>query len=133
MTILQNPLEKGGLQVPNFERFYLAAQIRAIWVWQTVQVHSPKWKQIEQNHLTELKLESVPYISLFSSLLVTTTNPVIFHTFKIWQQIRKKMGCIQPIYDKSPFHSNSFLPKALRDGITNLWFAKGITTFGNLF
>lgn len=119
MTILQNPLEKGGLKVPNFERFYWAAQIRAIWVWQIEQVHSPKWKQIEQNHLTELKLESVPYISSLSSLLVATANPVIVHTYKTWQQIRKKTGCIQTIYNKSPFHFNPSLPKALRD-----WYYK---------
>lgn len=119
MTILQNPLEKGGLKVPNFERFYWAAQIRAIWVWQIEQVHSPKWKQIEQNHLTELKLESVPYISSLSSLLVATANPVIVHTYKTWQQIRKKMSCIQTIYNKSPFHFNPSLPKALRD-----WYYK---------
>ena len=96
-----------------------------------MQVYSPKWKQTEENHSTELKLESVPYISSFSSLLVA--NPDIVHTCKILQQIRKKTGCIQPTHDKSPFHSNPSLPKDLRDGITNLWVTKGITTFGNLF
>lgn len=39
----------------------------------------------------------------------------------------------QAIYDKSPFHINPSLPKALRDGMTKLWFKKGIETFGGLF
>lgn len=81
LTVLQSPLEKGGLKAPNFEYFYWAAHVRAIWMWQREQAHPPMWKQIEQHHLN--KLESVPYISFLNSLLTTTTNPIIIHTFKV--------------------------------------------------
>ena len=118
LTVLQSPLEKGGLNIPNFEYFYWAAQVRAVWTWQAEQAHPPIWTQIEQHHLNKLKLESIPYISCLNSLLAITTNPITIHTYKIWQQVRKKTGCIQSIYDKSPFHLNPSLPKAFRDGIT---------------
>lgn len=91
LTVLQSPLEKGGLKAPNFEYFYWAAHVRAIWMWQREQAHPPMWKQIEQHHLNTIRnQESVPYISSLNSLLTTTTNPIIIHTFKIWQQIWKK-------------------------------------------
>lgn len=90
LSVLQSPLEKGGLKAPNFEYFYWAAHARAISMWQREQIHPPMWIQIEQHHLNNLKLESVPYISSLNSLLTTTTNQIIIHTFKIWQQLRKK-------------------------------------------
>ena len=133
ITVLQSPLEKGGLKVPNFEYYYWAAQFRAVWTWQTQQAHPPIWKNIEQHHLNNLQLESVPYVSSLRSLLTITTNPFIIHTYKIWQQARKRTGCIRPIYDNSPFHVNPSLPKSVRDGITKLWFMKGIKKYGNLF
>ena len=61
--------------------------------------------------MDRLELESVPYISCLKSLLVATTN----------------------IYNKSPFHKNPSLPEAFADGITKMWFTKGIKTFGDLF
>ena len=38
-----------------------------------------------------------------------------------------------PIYNRTPFHAKPLLPEALRDGITQLWFRKGIQQFGDLY
>ena len=59
-----------------------------------------------------------------------TTNPFIKHTYELRSDLCKKTQSNQPLYNLTPFHVNPFLPKVLRDGTTQVWFTKGVRTFG---
>jgi len=52
---------------------------------------------------------------------------------KIWDEIRAKFHSVRTLYGSTPFHFNSVLPGALRDGITKDWYNRGICTFGHLY
>lgn len=76
---------------------------------------------------------SIPYVPSLKQLCMLTTNPSLKHTYRLWSDLRKKTRSNQPLYDLTPFHANPFLPKALKDGITQVWFANGARTFGDLY
>uniref|UniRef100_A0A8C9YTJ5 Reverse transcriptase domain-containing protein n=1 Tax=Sander lucioperca TaxID=283035 RepID=A0A8C9YTJ5_SANLU len=50
LKTLCRPTEQGGLNLPDFKLYYLAAQSRAVWTWIKNLEHPPAWKQIEQSH-----------------------------------------------------------------------------------
>uniref|UniRef100_A0A0F8AWN0 Uncharacterized protein n=1 Tax=Larimichthys crocea TaxID=215358 RepID=A0A0F8AWN0_LARCR len=76
---------------------------------------------------------SIPYVPSLKQLHTLTTNPFIKQTYKTWSELRRKTRSDQPLYNLTPFHTNPLLPKVLRDGITQVWFTKGIKTFGDLY
>ena len=121
------------MKLPNFETYYWAAQCRAVWAWKVNLQQPPSWIQIEQLDINSMCLASVPYVPSFKQLNILTTNPFIKQTYKIWSEIRKKTQSNHPLYNLTPFHANPLLPKALRDGVTQVWFTKGIKTFGDLY
>lgn len=132
LKTLCRPTEQGGLNLPDFQLYYLAAQSRAVWVWIKDLVHPPAWKQIEQSHTAEA-LSSIPFIHSYHKQKKVTLNPMIKHTSKIWDEIRIKFNNICKLYSSTPFHFNPVLPPALRDGITRDWFKRGVCTFGQLY
>ena len=61
LKTLCRPTEQGGLNLPDFQLYYLAAQSRAIWTWIKDLDHPPARKQIEQSH-TVVALSSISFI-----------------------------------------------------------------------
>lgn len=133
LETIQGSHEDGGLKLPNFQTYYWAAQARAVWVWQADLQQPPSWLQMEQQDLNSMSLASVLYVPSFRQLRTLTNNPFILLAYKIWSEVRKKTGSSLPIYDLTPFHANPLLPEALRDGVTQSWFRKGIQSFGDLY
>lgn len=133
LTTLCKPYSEGGLTLPDFQLYYWASQLKAVWVWQDTTTSSPSWRQIEEECLTPATLASIPYISPPKALLGFINNPFIKNTLNIWIEVCKQTEGLRSIYEQTPFYNNPILPKALRDGITFSWFNKGIKTFGNLY
>lgn len=133
LKTLQGTPREGGLTLPNFESYYWAAQCRAVWVWRANLQHPPSWVLIEQQEISSMSLASVPSVPSFKQMCKLTTNPFIKHTYKLWSTLRKRTRSNQPLYNYTPFHANPLLPQALRDGITQIYFTKGIKTFGDLY
>ncbi len=61
LKTLRRPTEQGGLNLPDFQLYYLAAQSKAVWTWIKDLEHPPGWKQIEQSHTAEI-LSSILFI-----------------------------------------------------------------------
>lgn len=129
---LCRPTEQGGLNLQDFQLYYLAAQSRAVWIWIKDLEHPPAWKQIEQSHTAEA-LSSIPFINSYHKQKYVSPNPMIKLTSKIWDEIRAKFHSVRTLYGSTPFHFNPVLPGALRDGITRDWYNRGICTFGHLY
>lgn len=132
LKTLCRPTEQGGLNLQDFQLYYLAAQSRAIWIWIKDLEHPPAWKQIEQSHTAEA-LSSIPFINSYHKQKYVSPNPMIKLTSKIWDEIRAKFHSVHTLYGSTPFHFNPVLPGALRDGITRDWYNRGICTFGHLY
>ena len=133
LKTLYNTPQYGGLKLPNFEHFNWAAQLRAIWFWQTEMNNPPAWRKIEQVHAADVPLASIPFIQSYYSLKNKMDNPFINHTTKLWSDIQTCLKCVKPLHRNTPFHSNPALPSALRDGLTKIWHNEGVKTFGDLY
>lgn len=129
-TLHNNP-QHGGLKLPKFELLYWAAQIRAIWFWQTELNNPPAWKQIEQFHVADVLLAGIPFIQAYHTLKNSIVNPLINHTSKLWSIIQSRLKSVKPLHRNTPFHNNPALPTALRDSITKIWHNLGIKTCGD--
>lgn len=130
---LYNTPHYGGLKLPNFEFFYWAAQLRAIWFWQTEMPNPPAWRQIEQFHAADVPLAGIPFIKSYHALKDGTSNPFIIHTSKLWSTIQLRTRSVKLLHSNTPFHTNPALPPVLRDGLTKRWHSMGIKTFGDLY
>lgn len=95
------PTERGGLSLPDFQLYYLAAQSRAIWVWIKDLKHPPAWKHFEQSHTAEV-LSSSPFIHSYHKQNNFTSNPITKFTSKIWDEIRAKFHNIRTLYSSTP-------------------------------
>lgn len=127
-----NPCE-GGLGLPDFYLYYLAAQSMVIWAWQTNRHNPPSWRQKKQHQLADITLSSLPYIPYVHTFKRTLNNPFVLQGCIIWSDIRKKTKNLQIIYTGTPFYANPALPEILKDELCLLWYRKGIRVFGDLF
>lgn len=125
---LQLEKEKGGLGLPNFKNYFLAAQIKYIIGWCSPNYYS-KWKQIELNYgilnlQTRLgeKIHQPP----------KEGNQIVETTIKIWWDTMKKCklenDCKMLIW---PSHSSKFTGGQL-DFTYKKWIDKGITALCTL-
>lgn len=87
LLTLQAPYSKGGLNLPNFKLYYLAAQLRALWMWFHCRADEVKWMSIEQHELQDNPLTIVPFLESKKKLKTITQNPIISATFNAWQQL----------------------------------------------
>uniref|UniRef100_A0A4W5KEM2 Reverse transcriptase zinc-binding domain-containing protein n=1 Tax=Hucho hucho TaxID=62062 RepID=A0A4W5KEM2_9TELE len=134
LSTLCKPHSEGGLTLPDFQLYYWASQLKAVWVWQdTTTTSSPSWRQIEEECLTPATWANIRYRCQPKALLGLINNPFIKNTLNIWIEVCKQTEGLKSIYEQTPFYNNPILSKALRDGITFSWFNKGIKTFGNLY
>uniref|UniRef100_A0A3B3HLW5 Reverse transcriptase domain-containing protein n=1 Tax=Oryzias latipes TaxID=8090 RepID=A0A3B3HLW5_ORYLA len=78
--------ERGGLGLPSFREYYLAAQLRYIVCWCTTEYYS-KWKQIE---LTYSKCPPQARLGEKIQIEITEQNPIIETTLKIWWSMVNK-------------------------------------------
>lgn len=62
MKVLHLSPYEGGLGLPDFYLYYLAAQSMVIWAWQTNRQNLSLRLQIDQHRLPDINLSSLPYI-----------------------------------------------------------------------
>ena len=128
--ILQSAKKDGGLALPNLRRYYWAANVQKILYWMTAdQDCSPAWIQLEK---------AASHFSLHSALCsqlplpVTSTNPVISASLKIWNQLRKTLGLHGPSV-LSPVYKNHAFKPSNSDPTFKTWHDKGITNIKDLY
>lgn len=80
---LYNTYQHGGLKLPDFQRYYWAAQCRTLWIWQTELANLPAWKHLEQCQSLDVPLAGIPFIRSFHALKNGTDNPIINQTARI--------------------------------------------------
>uniref|UniRef100_A0A669BFP5 Reverse transcriptase domain-containing protein n=1 Tax=Oreochromis niloticus TaxID=8128 RepID=A0A669BFP5_ORENI len=122
---LQLPGERGGMALPCFEDYYLAAQIRPLVCWCNSK-YEAKWKDIE------LSLMDFPIQSVLGSLeslpqAYQMQNFCVSFSLKKWADVIKIFGLNREIGLLGwPAHLPRFLP-ALLDHKFREWSRHGIT------
>lgn len=124
MKTLQLEKIRGGLALPNFKDYYLAAQLRYIVCWCSTEYDS-KWKRIELNYSSRCQPQT--RLGDKTSIQPKYGNPIIDTTLKLWWDIvnRRKLegDCKLLIW---PAYSPKFKSGQL-DSTFLKWVNKGIT------
>ena len=133
ITTLQRPFSKGGLNFPNFRKYYLAAQFRSIWTWIHSEDHENRWISIEKKELQTTPLKVAPFLGNKSNLSAITKNKIIQNTFVAWQESHLILGLNTSLLRNTPLWKNPYIPKPIADSILKGWVDKGIKTVGDLY
>lgn len=79
LSLLNLPYERGGLQLPNLQWYFWAAQIRAAMFWFSPEPYLP-WVQIESACAKGLRLDTYLYSAPVKKLKRSTDNPFVRNT-----------------------------------------------------
>ena len=121
------------LALHNFLFYYWASNIQKILFWTD---HSetdgaPAWVRGEKS-CSQFSLSSIVCSSLPLCVKITSSNPIVSHTLRIWSQFRKHFG-LQEASVLSPIISNiAFIPSNT-DAAFQLWHKNGIGCLKDLF
>ena len=133
LKALQAPLNKGGLNLPNFRLYYLACQSRVVWCWlNSERMTTPAWVKLETNIIHPTPIQVIPYIDI-QNLKVITKNQIIHHTFACWKEFVTTLGAQKSLLMSMPLWNNPCVPKVIRDGIGENWRINGIEKIRDLY
>lgn len=123
LKTLQLEKKRGGLALPNFKEYFLAAQLRYIIYWCSSEYYS-KWKQIELNYGT---CQPQTRLGEKTSNQPIEPNPIVDTTIKIWWDVlniyKMEGDCKLLIW---PLYSPKFRSGQMDNTFTR-WADKGIT------
>lgn len=133
LSTLQAPYSKGGLNLPDFRGYYLAAQFRSIWCWLHGDKCVARWLLIEQHQLKHVPLKSLPFLTSKKTLLNITKNPIILNSFSAWREAHAAIGLNISLFRKAPLCDNPSMSHQITDGIMSDWASKGVKTVEDLY
>ena len=133
LTTLQASYANGGLKLPNFRFYYIAAQFRSIWCWLHSEGNEARWLSIEQQELKNIPLNIIPFLGSRKELLKLTKNPIILNSFNAWHESHSIIGSNISLLRKTPFWKNPRIPYPGSDSTLQKWVDSGIKTVDNLY
>lgn len=133
-STLQRPRISGGMALPNFMYYYWAANIRSLLYWVRSDAAVPKWTilegaSIESTSLAALLCVRLPFTQPISSF---TSNPVIIHSIKIWNQFRRSFS-LGGLSQAAPITKNHMFLPSVMDGAFDSWSRGGVVLLSDLY
>lgn len=117
---------RGGLKLPNFRLYYLAAQARFL-----AQLFegdlSTSWLNIERLDINETTPSDVLYKWDGKSIKTITHNPFIVHSVQTWLRLHKMFRHNGPLSPKTPLWGNRLIPILYQNRGFESWSLQGIT------
>lgn len=132
LSLLYLPYDRGGLQLPNFQWYYWAAQLRATMFWFSEEIDLP-WLHIELLASSELTLNSFLYSAPLKTLLKKTVNPFVKNTIGVWYEVHKYLDDLPVLSCFSPIWGNDLFSPAKNDLGFKSWLKKGVTKLLDLY
>ena len=132
LSLLYLPYDRGGLQLPNLQWYYWAAQLRAAMFWFTKEDAQP-WVQIEMLSSKGLTLDSFLYSAPLKKLRKNTVNPFVKNTTVVWHEVHKYLGDFPVLSCFSPIWGNEHFSPATNDMGFKAWLSKGIVNLLDLY
>lgn len=117
----------GGLRLPSFKDYYLAASS----FFQGSD--APSLIQIGLHPLKENIHRDVIYKHNPGTINKRTDNPILRHLIKIWHEVHKSMALKVGLSPKTPLTQNEHIPMTLDNKILDIWHHKGIQHLEDCF
>lgn len=115
----------GGLRLPSFKKYYLAAQMRFISSFFEGE-SAPSWIQIGVHTLKEDVFGDFIYKWSPKMISKKTDNPILRHLVKIWWETHGSLGLNVGLSPRTPLRQNGLIPMTLNNKILATWYQKGI-------
>lgn len=136
-NILQRPRTMGGMALPNFMYYYWAANIRALLYWlrdDGSDVNSTEWIGLERASIRSSSPAALlcSKIPLEQPISAFTTNPVIIHSIKTWNQFRRTFN-LTDLSPVTPLIKNHMFVPSMMDEAFKIWARSGIGTLSDLY
>ena len=131
LSLLYLPYDRGGLQLPNLEWYYWAAQIRAA-MFYFERNHPPAWVSIEA-HLTNIPLNLYIFSAKKHKLIKHTKNPFLKNTLMVWHKSLAYLGETAKLSRFSPIFGNDDFQPGRADPGFKIWAAQGIAKVADLY
>lgn len=127
----------GGMALPNFMYYHWAANIRALLYWMrndVTDVISPEWTVLERASIgstssVTLLCSKLPFKQPISTF---TSNPVVIHSIKTWNQFRGTFNLIGLSYAAPVTRNHMFAPSVM-DEAFDVWSRNGIYALSDLY
>ncbi len=128
----------GGMALPNFLYYYWAANIRVLLYWMGNDNDNDntdtEWLNLEGasvsfTSLKALLCSKLPFTQPISNF---TSNPVVLHSFKIWNQLRRSFSLID-LSQATPIAKNHRVAPSLMEGVFDRWARKGVISLSDLY
>lgn len=131
LSLLHLPYDRGGLNVPNLEWYYWAAQIRA-GMFYFERNHPPAWVLIE-THQISIPPNLYMYSANKRKLSKNTKNPFLRNTLTVWHTSLAYLGEVAEISQFSPIYGNNEFVPGRADSGFKIWAAQGIAKVADLY
>ena len=122
----------GGFRLPNFKKYYLAAQMQYISSLFDGDA-APSWIQIGLHPLKEGASSDFIYKWNSKTISNGTDNPILKHFIKIWYEVQKNLGLSLRLSPKTPVRQNGLVPMTLNNKILETWHDRGIQHLEDCF
>uniref|UniRef100_A0A671WUW6 Reverse transcriptase domain-containing protein n=1 Tax=Sparus aurata TaxID=8175 RepID=A0A671WUW6_SPAAU len=132
LSLLYLPYERGGLQLPNLEWYYWAAQLRTATFWFSSDGFFP-WLEIEKLSSKGLALSSYLNSASFKKLMRNNTNPFVKNTIVVWFAVQRRLGDSLGLSCFSPIWGNDHFAPAKNDMGFKAWMNKGIVKLQDIY
>ena len=124
--------ELGGLQLPNFKNYYLAAQMSFISSFYQ-EGEKTSWVRIEMDKIKEVCPEEFIYKWEAKLLVKDKESPLLKQLINIWLKTVKVNDKRFFLTAKTPLVKNRLLPFAWNNQILQVWEQKGIKHIGDCY
>ncbi|KAM7402819.1 hypothetical protein PAMP_018030 [Pampus punctatissimus] len=135
-SILQRPRFQGGLALPHFMNYYWSANSRALHYWMLDEdlPDTPFWLNLERATCNSTSLSALLCceLPLLKPTSYYTHNPVVLHSIKIWNQLRRSFG-IRSLCFLAPIAKNHMFTPSILDSAFQVWVKRGISKLQDLY
>ncbi len=130
LSLLYLPYNRGGLQFPNLQWHYWAAQLRSTLYYFSSETHT-SWSDIESFFIKSklplnLYLYSADIKSLRKDKVIVSFNPILINTINVWCDVYKYLGQSDTLSCFTPIWRNKRFKPARSDPGYKMWFDKGL-------
>jgi len=133
LSLMYLPYDRGGLQCPNIQWYYWAAQLRSIMFYFSSE-NTPAWIRLESCSIRpSLPLHLFLYSADRKSLRKNTDNPIVLNMIDIWFDTCKYLN-INPSWSRfSPIWGNTNFKPGTSDPGFRTWAEKGLRKVQDMY
>lgn len=133
LSLIYLPYDRGGLQCPNIQWYYWAAQLRSIMFYFSSE-NKPAWVDLESRSVSpSLPLHLFLYSADRKSLRKNTNNPIVLNMIDIWFDTSKYLNS-NPSWSRfSPIWGNANFKPGSSDPGFRTWAEKGLRAVQDMY